>query len=75
MKQSFFKKQAEVIKPIVEFYRQDKIKLIKFLIKEGYQQKEIAKVIGVDPSAISHLLKTFKGDKNENGKIHNKNTP
>lgn len=52
-------KQAKyntIIKNLVAYYNEDKIKLIRFLKKEHYTQREIAGVLGVDESAVSHLL-------------------
>ena len=45
-----------IIKNLATFYREDKIKLVKFLRKENYTLREIGDVLSVDESAISHLL-------------------
>ena len=56
----FLRAKAEVLRPIIEYYRQDKLKLIRFLIKEGYKKKKIAEVLDVDPSAITRILQRNK---------------
>ena len=56
---------GQYIKDIVNFYIKDKVKLIKFLIKEDYMKKDIAKVLGITASAISHILTRSKGVEHE----------
>ena len=56
-----FKITADIMKPIIKYYRQDKLKLVKFLVEEGYQKQKIAEVLGVTPPAISYLLKRNGG--------------
>lgn len=59
----FFRAMAKVIKPIVEYYRKDKIKLVRFLVTEGYQKQKIAEVLDVTPGAITIFLKRNEGEK------------
>ena len=59
-----FSATNKVLKPIIDYYKQDKLKLIRFLVKEGYLKQDIAKVLDVTPSAITYLLKREENENN-----------
>ena len=46
----------KIIKDLINFYKDDKIKLIKYCLKIGATRSEIAKALDISPSAITHIL-------------------
>jgi len=52
-----------ILNQLLEFYNGDKVKLIKFCISRGHQNKEIAECLGVSEAYISKLIKKYREDK------------
>jgi len=58
------KQSMQIIKDLIEFYKEPTVKLIKFLRKEKYSMTKIAKVLGVDRTALNNVyLKKSAGEK------------
>lgn len=47
----------KIFSPILRLYDHDKTLLVGLLLKKGVAKTEIAKTLGVTPSAISHYLR------------------
>lgn len=48
---------ATILKQLLDYYKKDKIKLIKFALERGHTKKDIAEALGILPSGLSHFIK------------------
>lgn len=48
---------AKIIKPLIDYYKADKNKLIKLCLKEGISKTRIARALDITLSGISHFIK------------------
>jgi transposase-like protein len=51
------------MKNLINFYKDDKIKLIRFCLKQGISRTAIAKELDISPSAITYLLQGGQNDR------------
>jgi len=49
-----------ILNQLLDFYNGDKMKLIKFCVSRGHQNKEIAECLGVSEAYISKLISRYK---------------
>jgi hypothetical protein len=50
------KKPAEILKPLIDYYKKDKVRLLELCLKEGISREKIAEVLEVDIYALHKYI-------------------
>jgi predicted transcriptional regulator len=46
-----------ILHQLLELYKGDKVKLIKFCLARGHMKQDIAEALGITPSALSYFIR------------------